>query len=281
MIEKIDHTLAFDSENPETVSLLDDTSIWSAPFGQVLLDTVKLTRDCTALDIGCGLGYPLIELAMRLGSTANVYGIDPWSAAVERARWKVKLLGLKNIEIIEGVAENLPFPEEIFDLIVSNNGLNNVRDFTQVLIECRRVAKTNCQLVFTMNTEETMSEFYDILREVLLEYQLADLIELVKHHIHEKRRPVPEVDRLLEKNGFRIRQKTMKKFYLRYVDGTTMLNHFFIRLAFLESWKQILPETLRTELFRELEHRLNHAAERQGEFRLTIPYITYDCRCMK
>ncbi len=40
---------------------------WSAPFGLRLLDVVPLDPAATVLDVGCGTGFPLLELAHRLG----------------------------------------------------------------------------------------------------------------------------------------------------------------------------------------------------------------------
>ncbi|MBN1577163.1 MAG: hypothetical protein JW913_11460 [Chitinispirillaceae bacterium] len=61
--------------------LCDELPFWSAPFGLKLLDLIEYRRNITALDIGFGCGFPLIELAMRLGPTCTVYGIDPWDEA--------------------------------------------------------------------------------------------------------------------------------------------------------------------------------------------------------
>ena len=60
------------------------------------------------MDIGF-VGFPLIELAMRLGSSCKVFGIDPWKAAIERANLKLRYIGLQNVELAEGAAEQMPF----------------------------------------------------------------------------------------------------------------------------------------------------------------------------
>ncbi len=53
------------------------------------------------LDIGCGTGFPLIDISQRLGNKCKAYGIDPWHAAMNRARTKIKTIGLTNIELLE------------------------------------------------------------------------------------------------------------------------------------------------------------------------------------
>lgn len=81
----------YDFEN--IISIDDELPLWSAPFGLKLLEYVTYKRDLTAVDIGFGSGFPLIELAMRLGESARIYGIDPWKKALERAEKKNQTSG--------------------------------------------------------------------------------------------------------------------------------------------------------------------------------------------
>jgi ubiquinone/menaquinone biosynthesis C-methylase UbiE len=79
------HDLSFltfdpDFSSPQVIGVYDEVALWSAMFGLLLLDEVPLTNVTNALDVGCGTGFPLIELAERLGDRAHVHGIDPWSA---------------------------------------------------------------------------------------------------------------------------------------------------------------------------------------------------------
>jgi precorrin-6B methylase 2 len=55
---------------------IDELPIWSAPFGLKLLNYIGYKPNITALDIGFGTGFPLIEIAMRLGKESTIYGID-------------------------------------------------------------------------------------------------------------------------------------------------------------------------------------------------------------
>ena len=152
-----------DLTTPEAVSVVDELPFWSAPFGLRLLDVVRYKRNICALDIGCGLGFPMIELSMRLGNTSRVYGIDPWKAATLHLRQKIKALGLSNVAVVNGLAEKMPFADEYFDLIVSNNGINNVADIEKTFEECRRVAKPGCAARFYF---QHRSNIHRILRRV-------------------------------------------------------------------------------------------------------------------
>jgi len=71
------------------IDTFDELPLWSAPFGLLLLKHLKLRPGLTVLDIGSGAGFPLMEIAGRLGPSCKCYGLDPWINANNRARRKV------------------------------------------------------------------------------------------------------------------------------------------------------------------------------------------------
>jgi ubiquinone/menaquinone biosynthesis C-methylase UbiE len=268
----------FDLDAEHLPEVLDELPLWSAPFGLMLLEKVVLKRNLVALDIGFGTGFPLTELAMRLGKSSLVLGIDPWESASKRAQKKIRLYGIENAFLIQGNAEHIPLAAASLDLIVSNNGLNNVTDLATVLQECVRVLKPGGQLVQTLNLDTTMIEFYTILETVLRERDLPRAILSMKAHIREKRKPLEEITGLLDESGFVTREVQKDTFWYRFVDGTALLNHFFIRLAFLTAWEKILPEQAREAILVETEKRMNAHAEKDGSFSLSVPYAVIDSR---
>jgi len=251
----------------------DECPVWSAPFGLKLLDYIDYKPGITALDIGFGTGFPLTEIALRLGDTCTVYGIDPWKEATRRAVKKINYYGCSNIRIINGYAESIPLADESVNLIVSNNGINNVNDIDQVLSECSRIMKPGGQFIQTMNLSGTMFEFYCQLEKVLAEYNLINEIELMHRHINKKRPPLEEMISKIRKYGFMIKDLDHDQFNYRFATGTALLNHYFIRLAFMGSWVEILPEGKVREIFDSVEDRLNHQAKRFGCLKLSIPFV--------
>jgi arsenite methyltransferase len=266
--------------DPELLSALDDLSIWAAPFGIKLLNIVRYKRNIRAIDIGFGSGFPLVELAMRLGSTCKVIGIDPWKAALERTKFKLRYTDVHNVELVEGVAERMPFENDFFDLIVSNNGLNNVQDLPKTLNECRRVSRPGSQFVFTFNTNKTFAEFYGVFREVLIESSLKELCVKVDDHIYEKRRPVAEYKKMLEQSHFHINDLYEDEFDFKFSDGTAMLNHFSMKI-FMASWKELVPVLFHENIFQKIEHQLNLLAEQRQGFTMNVPFVTIDCQNAK
>ena len=98
----------FDEKDPELISVIDDLPLWSAPFGLRLLEIIELRKHINVLDIGCGLGFPLIELSQRLGNTCNIYGIDPWAEAIERAKLKKKVYNIENVKLLMSLRKKCP-----------------------------------------------------------------------------------------------------------------------------------------------------------------------------
>ena len=143
--------------------IYDETSFWSARFGALLFDHLKILRGIRALDVGCGTGFPLIELAHVHGASSHFIGIDIWDDALQRARLKVGLHGLTNVDIIKADTVSMPFPNAHFDLVVSNIGINNFRNPPMAIRECRRVAKPGARLVLTTNMQGHFRALYALL----------------------------------------------------------------------------------------------------------------------
>lgn len=251
----------------------DELPLWSAPFGLKLLDYINYKAGITVLDIGFGTGFPLTEIASRLGGSSVVYGIDPWKEAIKRANKKIDYFGLKNVRIIEGTAESLPISDGTIDLITSNNCINNVSDAEKALSECSRVLKQGGQFVHTMNTDLSMIELYTQLSQVLSELNMNKEIDLMHKHISLKRPPIDRVISMIQKNGLVIKDLVHDQFNYKFADGTALLNHYFIRLAFMDSWIKLLPPDKIEQIFNEIELRLNENSRLFGCVKLSIPFV--------
>ena len=267
----------FDENNSVNVSVIDEVPFWSGPFGFTLLENLTLRKHMTILDIGCGTGFPSLEIAMRAGNSSKVHALDPWPEALARLNQKAYVMGISNIEPITGNAEELPFDDSYFDLIVSNNGINNVQDIEETFSECRRVLKPEGKFLFTMNLGDTMKEFYEIFRKILVSYHGSVKNAEVDNHVREKRKPAEEIISLLGKYGFDNFSVLEKSFNYSFVDGPAMLNYFMIKAFFMPPWRKIAGKEHEKEIFSEVESELNRRAEQQGEIVLTIPYVLIEC----
>jgi ubiquinone/menaquinone biosynthesis C-methylase UbiE len=268
----------FDLNSDNLIELMDEVPLWSAPFGLRLLENINYRINISALDIGFGAGFPLTEIAMRLGDSCKVYGIDPWETATKRTEKKLGFYGIRNVEIIRGVAEDIPLDNDSVDLITSNNGINNVSDLNKTLSECSRIIKKDGQFIQTMNLNNSMIEFYSIMEKVLKNVGMENELVNMEKHIYEKRKPLKEFTTMIKKHGFIVDSVIHDQFDYKFVDGTTMLNHYFIRLAFLDGWKSIIPIDRQREIFKQIEKLMNQEADINGYFTLTIPFVLIDCK---
>lgn len=259
-----------DFNSPQVIAAYDEVALWSAMFGLLLLEEVPLANVTNVLDLGCGTGFPLIELAERLGDRAHVHGIDPWSGGLKRAAEKIASRGTRNVTLHEGSASAMPFADATFNLIVSNLGVNNFDDRAAAIRECRRVAKPGGTLALTTNLQGHMREFYDVFADVVRDH--AEASKRLRNHI-EHRATIANVRELLESGRFTVTRVIERKSVMRFADGTALLNHYFIKLGFLDAWKKVVAGDQR-DVFARLRDALDDHASRNGELRLTVP-MTY------
>jgi arsenite methyltransferase len=93
------------------------------------------------LDIGCGAGVDSLVAAHVVGPEGRVTGVDLVPEMLARAREHARLAGVDNVIFQESSAEQLPFPDNSFDVVISNGVLNLVVDKVKALSEIYRVLK--------------------------------------------------------------------------------------------------------------------------------------------
>jgi ubiquinone/menaquinone biosynthesis C-methylase UbiE len=107
------------------------------PIADQLVDAADLHAGWRVLDVATGSGNAAIAAA-RLGCT--VVGVDYVPELLERGRLRAAAEGLA-IELLEGDAEALPFPDESFDAVTSVFGSMFAPNHEQTAAELLRVCK--------------------------------------------------------------------------------------------------------------------------------------------
>ncbi len=100
-----------------------------------------------ALDLCCGTGDLALALAQR---GAEVVGLDFSGAMLEIAekrRQKNPQSPIPNPRFVQGDAQQIPFPDAMFDAVTVGYGLRNLASWETGLAEMRRVAKPGGRLV--------------------------------------------------------------------------------------------------------------------------------------
>jgi ubiquinone/menaquinone biosynthesis C-methylase UbiE len=100
------------------------------------------------LDVGCGTGTLAMEVKFRVGSAGRVVGVDPGTQQIARARAKAARRHVP-IEFQIGVIEQLPFPDQTFDVVLSTLMMHHLPAplKRQGLTEIARVLKPGGRLV--------------------------------------------------------------------------------------------------------------------------------------
>lgn len=265
-----------DYQTSEFVEFYEELPLWSARFAFSLLDRAPLRPNQTILDVGAGTGFLSIELAQRCRN-ATVVAVDPWKAAIDRLNGRISYLGLTNVRTIVNDASNVDLLDASVDLIVSNLGINNFADPTAVLRTLSRVARPGATLLMTTNLIGHMAEFYEVFRQVLIECSLQSRLAALDEHVAH-RATLSSIKDLFATTGFEFVTAETSTFQDRYSDGSAFLHHFFTRLAFIQSWKAIVPPGRAEFVFTLLEQRLNECGATHGGLTLTIPAACVEAR---
>jgi arsenite methyltransferase len=91
------------------------------------------------LDLGCGAGLDSLVAAQMVGPEGSVTGIDMTPEMLTKARAGAEQLGVGNVTFVEGEVERLPFPDDSFDVAISNGVIDLVPDKDAVFAELQRV----------------------------------------------------------------------------------------------------------------------------------------------
>ena len=97
-------------------------------------------RGRRVLDVGCGYGGRTVYYAEVCGA-AEAVGIEPYESVVELCREFARERGSDRTTFEVGRAEELPFPDESFDAVVSFDVLEHVQDPVAAIGEIERVLR--------------------------------------------------------------------------------------------------------------------------------------------
>jgi ubiquinone/menaquinone biosynthesis C-methylase UbiE len=114
------------------------------PYALYITNKIK-GRPARVLEIGCGTGRLTNHLAKKLGPYANVVAMDINPAMLEVAKQKVDA---GNIEFQVADAQNLPYPDNSFDFVVSQFSFMFLPEKQKGFNEAWRVLKPGGQFLF-------------------------------------------------------------------------------------------------------------------------------------
>ena len=117
-----------------------------------LIERSGIRQGMRVLEIGCGSGAYTTTVARAVGEKGKVYGLDIQPKMLEQLSRKLarpENRDIKNIELIESSAYELPFEDNSLDLVYMITVLPEIPDQQRALQRIKRVLKPNGILAIT------------------------------------------------------------------------------------------------------------------------------------
>ena len=124
-----------------------DADLWNEHFARYAF-AARLSRKKRVLDAGCGTGYGTRELAR---SAALAVGVDISADAIEYARQHYVRA---NVRFLRASCEALPLASACFDLVVSFEVIEHLKEWQAFLLEIRRLLAPGGQCVISTPNQE-------------------------------------------------------------------------------------------------------------------------------
>ena len=152
-------------------------------FEPLICNWCNLQKSNQILDVGCGTGF-FTRILKKNNPQANFTGLDIEKEFILRAREESKNAGL-SIKFLQGDAENLPFEDNFFDLVVSHTFLTSAPNPKKSFDEMKRVLKSNGRIAsitsmsFMSNVQSKgkfdkncafLEEFFNLANEIFFAY---------------------------------------------------------------------------------------------------------------
>ncbi|OFR11048.1 SAM-dependent methyltransferase [Neisseria sp. HMSC055H02] len=125
-----------------------------------LMDELEWRQDCTALYVSIGTGTDLNHLPADINLSAlDLTGADLSLGMLARCRdvWREKAAGL---DLVHCNAEDLPFADNIFDVVFHVGGINFFSDKQKAINEMLRVAKPGTKIMIADETTDFIQQQY-------------------------------------------------------------------------------------------------------------------------
>ena len=101
---------------------------------EIVKKYLKINKNTKLLDIGCGTGISTNFF------NCKTTGIDPSKEMIKQGKGNLLI----------GNAENLPFINNSFDVVISVTAIHNFKDYKKAIKEMKRVLKSNGTIVITL-----------------------------------------------------------------------------------------------------------------------------------
>lgn len=118
------------------------------PLTALALEAAAPMPDERAIDVGCGCGATVLELARRVGPAGDVLGLDVSEPMAARARERIAAARLGNARVVVSDAATYAPPPAAADLLFSRFGVMFFADPAAAFANLRRAVRPGGRLLF-------------------------------------------------------------------------------------------------------------------------------------
>lgn len=118
-----------------------------SPLGLRAIEALGLGSGATVLDVGCGAGQTLLQLAERVGTEGQVIGVDVAPSLLEIAERRAE--PLSQVRLIQADAQSLDLPAGSVDAVFSRFGVTSFNDPVAAFANFRRMLRPSGALAFS------------------------------------------------------------------------------------------------------------------------------------
>lgn len=127
-------------------------------------DRIDFKKDSKVLELGCGSGKFWTKNINDLDEDIDITLSDFSKSMLKIAKSKLKNVG-REFKFKEINAENIPYEDNTFDIVIAQHMLYFVPDIDQALSEIKRVLKPGGVFYVTANSCDTMKELNEIMKD--------------------------------------------------------------------------------------------------------------------
>jgi len=140
------------------------------PVTQALIEDALIGTGHTVLDVATGPGEPALGIAAVVGPGGKIIGIDPIPEMVAAARRSANQGRIRNTHFDVAFADDLPFPADSFDAVISRFGVMFVPSPVDAVREMLRVLKPGRKLALAVWHLPESNPFFYTLSQVIERY---------------------------------------------------------------------------------------------------------------
>ncbi len=139
-------------------------------FGRALVDWLEIPAGARVLDVATGTGAVLVPAAERAGADGQVVGIDLSNEMLGQAQRALNQAGLANVELSHMDAEQLLFPDKVFDRVTCGFALFFFPSVEAALRELYRVCKLGGRIGVTTWGQAPFDPAWKVFAEMARRY---------------------------------------------------------------------------------------------------------------